>query len=143
MNTLLLLVVFSLVAIGAIAVLLHLLGYSRGAVFIDGETAREAFLAEYPDLVVEDVTLGDGGSAAILTLAHEQKLGLIRAIGKFTLARVVAPADVSKARVKERTLILHFHDFADPAFRITFTSKEDASRWARMFEWPEGTTEHA
>ncbi|MCI5043115.1 MAG: hypothetical protein MRY72_00335 [Aquisalinus sp.] len=125
-----LLVVFSVVSISLMALILHRLGQSSGLIFEDEAAAMSAFLDEFPESAVDEVALSVDGQTAMMTLANEPRLGFVRAIGKFTLARKLAPEDIRAAHLKGTELRLALRDFADPSFSIKFGSEEMSRRWS-------------
>ncbi|WP_306252536.1 hypothetical protein [Parvularcula sp. IMCC14364] len=138
-----LLVVFSVVSISLMAFLLHRLGQSTNHAFTDGAAAGSVFLEEFPDSRVDKVALSGDGRAAMLTLANEPYIGLVRAMGKFSLARKVGPQSVRSVEVHETTVKLKLRDFADPDFSITFSETKEAERWAGYFGPLEEQETHA
>ncbi|MCI5048438.1 MAG: hypothetical protein MRY59_13135 [Aquisalinus sp.] len=125
-----LLVVFSVFSISLMAFILHRLGQSSGHIFDNEAAAISAFLEEFPDSAVDEVALSVDQRTAMMTLANEPCLGLVRAMGKFTLARKLAPEDIRASHLRDTELRLALKDFADPSFSIKFQSEELTRRWS-------------
>ncbi len=143
MSPLIILVVFSLAAIGGVALLLHRLGHSAATIFSDEEAVTAAFSLEFPELEVDEVSLAADRRSALLTLANTPAVGVLRAMGKFSVAKTVSPTDIGSCSLTGRTLLLQFRDFADPAFQITFVTEGEACNWAALFDDRKGSAAHA
>lgn len=120
----------SALAIGLLALLMHRLGHSAEYQFADEAAARAAFLDEFPDAGVSRLDLGANGRSALLEL--QQGYGLVRAMGRFSLARQFCRADIRRLARDGATVQLRLTDYADPVFVIDFTEEETAIRWQRL-----------
>jgi len=120
----------SAVAIGLIALLIHRLGHSAEHHFADEGAVRSAFIDEFPDAVINRVDLAANRRSALVEL--EQGCGLIRAMGRFTLARQFTRADLHKLSRDGATLRLRLTDYADPVFVIDLREEETAIRWENL-----------
>ncbi|GGD17672.1 hypothetical protein [Aquisalinus flavus] len=123
----------SALAIGLIALLMHRLGHSAEHQFADEAAARDAFLEEFPDAGVSRLDLGANGRAALLEL--QDGYGLIRAMGRFSLARQFALADIARLSRRGASLQLRLTDYADPVFVIDFGDETTATRWQSLLSF--------
>ncbi|MHA6263380.1 hypothetical protein ACXYMO_09270 [Arenibacterium sp. CAU 1754] len=115
LNVLLLLVIGG---IGAIVVLLHLLGKS-GKLVMAPEDARAEWHGHFPDDMITDVLLAaDGHSALIET---EQGSGLLWAFGADTTGRRLRDFDIMDHKTGLRVL---FHDYTAPTVTLHLTEIE-------------------
>ncbi len=132
------LVIFSAIAIAGVALLLNALGFSRTQTFDTLESARNAFLEENPDAQILKAALSSDNGAAVFQLADDNSRGVLKAVGKFNLAKTITGADISQCRHDGETLLLRFHDYADPEFKITFPTREEAQQWYALFTMKKG-----
>ncbi len=70
-----------------IALLLHVLGNSRRLRMQDAEQVRRLWLAQYPETMVEQVKIADGGHQALVLT--DQGPGLVWAMGADAACRLV------------------------------------------------------
>lgn len=125
----------SAVAIGLIALLIHRLGHSAEHEFADENAVRQAFHDEFPDVGIIRLDLAANCRAALIEL--DQGYGLIRAMGRFALARQFTGADVQRLSRNGATLQLRLTDYADPVFVIVFGEEKTAIRWHGLLETKE------
>ncbi|MHA6324510.1 hypothetical protein [Roseivivax sp. CAU 1753] len=108
-----------------IAALTHLLGLSTPRRF-DDATARTAFLREYPEIPIRQVTLAENRHAALL--ATDAGPALVWAMGADSCARML-----SDVRTEETPhgLLLHLPDITAPRIRLTLDPSERA-HWQHL-----------
>lgn len=109
--------------IAGIAVLTHVLGWSRPRQFLIKEDATRGWLREFPDTTVISVTLCANGAAALIT--SDAGPGLVWPMGADTSARFLTGAQVT---VRNDRLIVHLQDYTAP--RITLRlGADDSAAW--------------
>lgn len=114
--------------IAGIAVLTHVLGYSRTFPIDSDEIARTQWLRHWPDDRVTRVRRAAGRHAALIDSA--EGAGLLWSFGADTTARRIRGAAVSPCR---KGLRIDLHDFTAP--RVTIALKPDeAEDWLREIE---------
>ncbi len=111
------------VGIGAIVLLVHLLGWSKARA-LDEAGAVAALAADFPDAAAARVVLGDDGASALVETSAG--LGLVRAVGVGTLTRVLGPGG-GTAREREDGVAIAMADFGAPEVRVRLA---DAARRA-------------
>ncbi len=121
LTVLLPLVVFG---IAGIAILLHILGYSRGLRFETEDDARTAWFRQFPDDTVNRVDLGATGNCAIVETSRGA--GLVWAMGADSTCRIL---DGGQADVTQTGLVLRFPDFNAPRVRLALPQPQ-AQDWA-------------
>lgn len=97
-----------------IALLLHVLGYSRRLQMQDAEQVCHLWLAQYPETSVERVEIADGGHQALVMT--DQGPGLIWAMGADAACRLV-PCDCEIWETG-KGLRVHLRDYTAPSVRI-------------------------
>lgn len=115
LNILLVLVVGG---IGAIALLLHLLGKS-GRLVMAPEDARTEWHGHFPDDTITDVLLAHDGHSALVET--EQGSGLLWAFGADTTGRRLMDFDIIDRKDGLRVM---FHDYTAPAVTLHLTDAE-------------------
>ncbi|NHK28493.1 hypothetical protein FF098_011300 [Parvularcula flava] len=128
----------SAIAIGLIALLIHRLGHSAEHEFADEAAVRQAFVEEFPDAAIARVDLAANGRAALIVL--NEGYGLIRAMGRYSLARQFTSGDIHRLSREAATLRLRLTDYADPVFVIDFGKEDTATRWEELLGSANGTT---
>lgn len=124
---------FSFCAIGALAFWLHRLGQSALWRFSGEPDVRAAWLAEFPDDPIKQITLAPNGHGALVQLA-DCRVGLVRAMGKFFVAKK-CDAKLLKQIVRQgSTLHFHFVDFTDPLYELTLLDEPIAIQWYAYLE---------
>ena len=111
--------------ISMIAVLLHLLGKSAPLV-LTADTARAAWLRQFPDDPVQDVTVAETGQAALIAAASGP--GLIWSFGADTVARPLSGVDVADTG---SALRIRFPDHTAPSVTLRLDAPERA-RWQTL-----------
>jgi hypothetical protein len=127
-------ILFSGVAVALLAWLMHALGHSKTFTLSDAETVSAAFLKECPDTEIQQHAIGANGMSALVQLAKEEGFGLVRAVGRFALARQFSAKDIKSLRRDNAELKIEFRDFADPSFRIILESADEARYWADLLD---------
>ena len=112
--------------IAAIALLLHLLGKSA-ALELSEESARAAWLRQFPDDTVHAVILAESRHAALIET--QAGTGLIWSFGADTVAR-----PLGGARLSETTNALHirFPDITAPGISLRLSPAERADWQTRI-----------
>ncbi len=106
--------------IGAIALLLHLMGKSR-LTQLTTEDARSAWHRHFPDDDIQDVTVALSGHAALVRTA--QGPGLLWSFGADTVARHLIDFDLIETPDHLQVI---FHDFTAPRVNLHLTPSERA-----------------
>lgn len=112
--------------IGAITVLLHLLGLSAPRIFDGPGDVASRWLREFPDDKVVDVTLNHKGTAAFVQTRTTP--GLVWSFGADTVAR---PLRDFNAIATPKGLRIEFHDFAAPHVQIALDDFE-TNHWENL-----------
>lgn len=107
------------VGIAGIALLLHLLGYSKTAEIAGADSARRLWLHHFPDIRPRNATVAHDRHAALIET--DKGLGLIWTLGADTAARLLHGAS---ARPKGNGLILRLQDFSAPSVTLHLTPSE-------------------
>ncbi len=115
------LLIFVVAGIAGIALLLHFLGLSRGAVFADEDAARAAWLREFPYETPGRITLSSDRRAALL--CTHGGTGVAWCLGADTVARPLVGADL---RATEAGLRILFHDPALAPLTIALSAPDRA-----------------
>ena len=127
---LLLILVFG--GIAAIALLLHLTGRSDLTV-LDEAQARAAWLRQFPESPIADLTLAKDGHAALIQTADgSAPLGLVWSFGADTVARFLEGAKLSPC---QQGLQLRLADFSAPTVQLHLGQAE-AALWQELIEGP-------
>ncbi|KAJ56104.1 hypothetical protein ACMU_10125 [Actibacterium mucosum KCTC 23349] len=105
-----------------VAVLLHLLGYSRRVNLRDEAQARAAWVREFPDTKVLQVAMAGNGRAALVM--SSAGAGIVWAFGADTVARRLSP----KARLHGDHIALRFPDYGTGQLRIPLPP-ETVAQW--------------
>ena len=107
--------------IAGIALLIHLMGFSRPYTFADEDDARARWLREYEDDSITAVTLTHDRHAALIDA--DKGPGIVWAMGADTATkRLTAP----RLEPRPDGLRLRFHDFTTPAIRLHLDPAETA-----------------
>ncbi|MEP2718545.1 hypothetical protein [Pseudophaeobacter sp.] len=107
--------------ISAIALLLHLTGRSTPRVMNDAQ-ARQAWLRQFPESPIADLTLARDGHAALIQPADAAApLGLVWSFGADSVARFLQEAELSPCT---QGLRLRLHDFSAPQVLLHLTKPE-------------------
>lgn len=120
LHVLITLVVFG---IAGIAVLCHVLGYSRPRRFDTQEAARAAWLREFPEIPPTEVQLCQSGTAALIHTA--QGPGIVWPMGADSTARFLTGATM---RHDNGRLDIRLPDYTAPRLTLHLTPDE-ALRW--------------
>lgn len=116
--------------ISAIALLLHLSGRSKPKVMTEPQ-ARAAWLRQFPESPIADLTLARDGHAALIQTADDSApLGLVWSFGADTVARFLEDAELSPC---QQGLHLRLADFSAPAV-LLHLSQAEATHWQRVIE---------
>lgn len=117
-----------ILGIAGIAVLLHLLGLSMPAQFEDEDTARRAWLREFPDDAPARVILSHGRHAALIETT--QGPGVVWPMGADSTARYLDGAQITQT---DHGLRIDLPDYTAP--RITLKLDPDEARlWPGLME---------
>ncbi len=108
------------VGIGAIVLLVHLLGWSK-ARKLDAAGAVAALASDFPDAEAGRVVLGDDGASALVETGAG--LGVVRAVGVGTLTRVLGPG-AAEARELTDGVAVAMADFGAPEVRVRLADAE-------------------
>ncbi len=120
----------SLVAIGLLVLLLHVLGRSRTARLADRDAAVAIFLDEYPDASCGPAAVSRDGWAALIVLDGGARAGVVHAMGADWMTRLIRPGEVAGVRVtRAGGLRIRFTDFATPSVTVTFEALHEARAW--------------
>ncbi|MEL7092611.1 MAG: hypothetical protein AAFN94_12835 [Pseudomonadota bacterium] len=114
--------------IAGIALALHLLGMT-GAPTLTIVQAQAAWLREFPDSVIHDVTLSPDGRAAGIT--DDTGRGLVWQMGADTCARRLNGGE--KIESRGNRMVLRLGDYAAPRLALTLPP-EDRDRWTRWIK---------
>ncbi|OIQ41132.1 MAG: hypothetical protein BM560_10835 [Roseobacter sp. MedPE-SWde] len=118
--------------ISAIALLLHLSGRSKPKVMTEPQ-ARAAWLRQFPESPIADLTLARDGHAALIQTADDSApLGLVWSFGADTVARFLEDAKLSPCR---QGLHLRLADFSAPKVQLHLGQAE-AALWQELIEGP-------
>ena len=116
--------------IAAIALLLHLTGRSKLKLLNDAQ-ARQAWLRQFPESPIADLTLAKDGHAALIRTAQEgAPLGLVWSFGADTVARFLEDATLGSCK---QGLELRLADFAAPTVQLHLAPAE-ATLWQALIE---------
>ena len=113
--------------IAGIALILHLLGYSRARTFAAAEEAQAAWLRQYPEDRVVRVLLSDDRQAALVQSASGA--GVVWAIGADTTARSTTGGTVEEEKAG---LAFRFPDVTAPALRVALHHPDARNVWLRI-----------
>lgn len=125
-------VLFSLAAIAALAVVMHRTGKSTKASFSRVSEAESLIREQLPDLAIRDVELLNSGNQALARVSGASTLILLRALGSRWVVRTINEGDVREVTVRERLITVRFSDFADPAASLLFESDASVTAWATL-----------
>lgn len=114
--------------IGGIAILLHLLGLSRGLRFDDTDAAITAWNREFPDLPALDADLSNDHKAALIRTA--QGPGLVWPMGADSTARKLDRVQVQNI---PNGLKIRLGDFTAPSLRLRL-SADQKTIWQQEVE---------
>lgn len=124
--------------ISAIALLLHLSGRSKPKVMTEPQ-ARDAWMRQFPESPIADLTLARDGHAALIQTADDSApLGLVWSFGADTVARFLEDAKLSPCK---KGLHLHLADFSAPAVQLHLDQPE-AMHWQGMIEGASASQGH-
>ncbi len=143
MPPLLILALFSAIAIAAVGVLLHKLGATKTFAFKDEKQAQDIFLAEFPEQKIISLMFSEDRQVAIVRLESSIEIGLVRAVGYYPVARILAAIDISDVALTERQITLSLSDYSDPKSSFAFPSIKEATDWAKMFAELKNGERHA
>ncbi|WP_083096092.1 hypothetical protein [Pseudophaeobacter leonis] len=114
--------------ITAIAVVLHLTGRSSQKVMTAAQ-AREAWLRQFPENHIAQLTLAEDGHAALVQLEDDTApLGLVWSFGADTVARSLHDTKATRAK---HGLHLRFADFSAPQVLLRLSAAE-TDAWLRQ-----------
>lgn len=114
--------------IAGIALMLHLLGYSRQVVIRDAADAMRLWLHHWPEDQVQGAHVAQDGHAALVDTANG--LGLVWAFGADTSARLLAGAALSPCGAGLR---VRLRDFTAPTVTLHLRP-EEAGDWQARIE---------
>ncbi len=126
-------IMLPMVVIGilGITLLLHVLGYSRGAVLRDDSFVRQQWQREFPDDVVQRITLAPKGNVAMVEAANGP--GLVIAMGADTTALHTNGVQLTET---DTGISLHFNDLGVSDIHILL-SKTARTPWIKTLTKPE------
>ena len=111
-----------------IAVLLHLMGWSKAATLADEAAAETAWLEEFPDDPPTRVVLSHDHHAALVVT--EKGHGVVWPMGVDTTARYLTDARIS---CTAKGLRIDLPDYTAPRIHLTLDDSE-ASQWPSLME---------
>ena len=114
--------------IAGIAVLLHLLGWSRPAVLEDETAAQEAWLEEFPDDPPKRIVLSHDKHAALVETPKGR--GVVWPMGADTTARYL---DGAKISTTTNGLRITLPDYTAPRVHLTL-DRDEADQWPQLME---------
>lgn len=121
-----------LVSAIAIAALIGLNVWMGGWTPSRVESLEEAAARLKQDLLAfepADGIIAKDHRAAIVLEKNTDRIGLVAAQGDILVTRLIAPADIARARVDDNVLSLRFHDFTFPDTRFAFDDASAAAEW--------------
>lgn len=121
-----------LVSAIAIAALIGLNAWMGGWTPSRVESLEEAAARLKQDLLAfepADGVIAKDRRAAIILEKNTDRIGLVAAQGDILVTRLIAPADIARARVEDNVLSLRFHDFTFPDTRFVFDDPNLAAEW--------------
>lgn len=114
--------------VAAIAVLLHLTGRSDLRL-LSADQARQAWLRQFPDSPIAQLTLAEDGHAALIQPEDgSAPLGLVWSFGADTVARCLENVEMKTVR---QGLYLRLADFSAPGVQLHLNGSE-AEHWQRL-----------
>ncbi len=122
--------------IGAIALVLHMLGLSARKVFADATEVRGIWESEFPDNPVRAVLLSHDRHAALIDTEDGQQ-GIVWPMGADAAARFLAGATLKKAR---NGLNINLPDFTAPRISLRL-GEQEAEAW--MAKWADARGQRA
>jgi len=133
--TLVLVLASSVLAVALVIGLNVLLGGWKPVRLESADTAGRA-LADYvlgftPS---KDSVIDADAKAALVLEEGGERLGLVLASADRPVVRALAPGDVRKAEAEGSRLVLTLDDFTLPRATLTFSTKDEAQRWAQIAE---------
>jgi hypothetical protein len=114
--------------IAGIAVLLHLMGWSRPAVLEDETAAKNAWLKEFPDDPPKRVVLSHDKHAALVETPKGR--GVVWPMGADTTARYLDGARIS---LTSNGLRISLPDYTAPRILLTL-DRDEAEQWPQLME---------
>ncbi len=117
-----------ILGIAGVAVLLHLLGFSKRRHFADETEAHKAWLDEFPQDTPLRVVLSHDQSAALVETA--KGYGLVWPMGADSTARFLDGAQVTATR---RELQIVLPDYTAPRIALKL-DHEELARWPALLE---------
>ena len=120
-----LLLILVLGGIAGIAGLLHVLGKSARTV-LDANSARAAWVRQFPDTPVDDVSVSRDGHAALVRTRHG--MGLVWAFGADTVARRLQDFELA---AQGTALRVRFHDYTAPGVTL-HQSPHERDTWQSL-----------
>ena len=118
--------------IGGVVLLVHLLKMSRADGFADAETARAAFLADFPEAETGEAALTDDRRAAVL--ATGAGAGLVMRFGAGRLTRLIGPGDVRRIEERPGALRLRLADLGAPVIDLAFADDGKRAEMKHILE---------
>jgi len=127
-----------IVNIALIAVIIgvvHWAGSSAPARLDSAQTARAAFLAEFPDAKITEITLTGPGDGALLALDQSPAIGLVRAMGTHWLVRRIEPGSLAAVSVTGAGRIrLRLADFTAPRCTLDLADAAQSTLWCARLQ---------
>lgn len=117
-----------ILGIAGIAVLLHLLGWSRPAVLKDETAAEQAWLKEFPEDPPKRVVLSHDQHAALVETSKGR--GVVWPMGADTTARYL---DNAKISFNSNVLSITLPDYTAPRILLTL-DRDEAEQWPQLME---------
>lgn len=103
--------------------LLYFAGWTKIISIQSAEQVQEAFLARYPDQKIKSVVIDDNQRSALLSLAEQDKLGLVVVIGDKLFVRLVERNFIKDVKEFSTGLVLQTHDFTCSKLTLNFTDQ--------------------
>jgi hypothetical protein len=130
-----LLFIVNIALISAIIGVVHWVGGSAPARLDSAQTARTAFLAEFPDAEITEITLTLPGDGALLALDQGPEIGLVRAMGMHWLVRRLEPGSLAAVTVTGPGRIrLRLADFTAPRVTVDLADEAQSTLWCARLQ---------
>lgn len=123
-------ILVALVAVGISLTVaaVHFTGGSTVSSIRDGGHALALFAADFPDEQPVEPVLTRDRHSAFMALP-EGRIGIVQSFGDGFFTRIVSPADIAQARLREpATIFIRFRDFTWTGGNFTFDGGDAARR---------------